>query len=146
MQRIQLIRRTLRTAASMSSKKANNKKAKNANSKGSSIDNGKVLTGPINVNSNGEIMLKIHAKPGSKQNNITDISSDAVSVQIAAPPIDGEANTELVKYIAKVLQLRKSDVSVDRGSKSREKTILIHKDAAIDLNRTIELIKAESET
>lgn len=146
MQTIQLIRRTLTTTVSMSSKKANNKKGKNANSKDIAIDIAKVIAGPISVNNNGEIMLKIHAKPGSKQNSITDISSDAVGVQIAAPPVDGEANTELVKYISKVLQLRKSDVSVDRGSKSREKTILIHKDAAIDLNRTMELIKAESET
>lgn len=146
MQKIQLIGRTLTTAVSMSSKKANNKKGKNPNAKGNSIDNAKAIIGPISVNNNGEIMLKIHAKPGSKQNSITDVSSDAVGVQIAAPPVDGEANAELIKYISKVLQLRKSDVSVDRGSKSREKTILIHKDAAIDLNRTIELIKAESET
>lgn len=146
MQKIQFIRRTFTTTISMSSKKSNNKKGKNTNSKGNSMDNAKVETGPIIVNNNGEIMLKIHAKPGSKQNSITDISSDAVGVQIAAPPVDGEANTELVKYISKVLQLRKSDVSVDRGSKSREKTILIHKDANIDVNRTIELIKAESET
>lgn len=146
MQKIQIIRRTLATTVSMSSKKANNKKGKVANSKGNPIDNAQAIIGPISVNHSGEIMLKIHAKPGSKQNSITDVSSDAVGVQIAAPPVDGEANTELVKYISKVLRLRKSDVSVDRGSKSREKTILIHKDAAIDLNRTIELIKAESET
>jgi uncharacterized protein YggU (UPF0235/DUF167 family) len=43
-----------------------------------------------------------------------DIGSEAVSVQISAPPVEGEANTELVKYIATVLGLRKSDVSLDK--------------------------------
>jgi uncharacterized protein YggU (UPF0235/DUF167 family) len=43
-----------------------------------------------------------------------DIGSEAVSVQISAPPVEGEANTELVKYMAAVLGLRKSDVSLDK--------------------------------
>ena len=33
---------------------------------------------------------------------------------IAAPPGDGEANKELIRYIAKLLKLRSSDVSLDK--------------------------------
>lgn len=39
-----------------------------------------------------------------------------MGVQINAPPVEGEANTELVKYLASVLGLRKSDVSLDKVS------------------------------
>lgn len=46
-------------------------------------------------------------------------------MQIGAPPVDGEANTELVRFIARLLDLRKSDVSLDKGSRSREKVVLI---------------------
>ena len=35
-----------------------------------------------------------------------------MGIQIDALPEDGEANTELVKYMSKVLGLRKSDVSL----------------------------------
>ena len=45
-----------------------------------------------------------------------EISEEAVGVQIAAPPADGEANTELVKYLSKLLNVRKSDISLDRVS------------------------------
>lgn len=45
-----------------------------------------------------------------------DICSDGVGVQINAPPTDGEANAELIKYLSKVLGLRKSDLSLDRVS------------------------------
>ena len=45
---------------------------------------------------------------------ISDIGSEGVGVQIAAPPVDGEANTELVRYMASVLGLRKSDISLDK--------------------------------
>ncbi|XP_050542817.1 UPF0235 protein C15orf40 homolog isoform X2 [Daktulosphaira vitifoliae] len=82
--------------------------------------------GPILLAKSGNIIIKINAKPGAKSNNITDISPDGIGVQINAPPTDGEANTELIKYLSKVLNLRKSDMLIDRGSKSRSKTILVN--------------------
>ncbi|XP_056596619.1 UPF0235 protein C15orf40 homolog [Triplophysa dalaica] len=81
--------------------------------------------GPVKKVKDGEIAIAIHAKPGAKQNAITDVSSEAVGVAIAAPPTDGEANAELLRYLSKVLELRKSDISLDKGSKSREKMIKV---------------------
>lgn len=129
-----------------SSKKLSGKKPLKLNDKQTSKDRnvGTAATGPITVNKTGNIIIKIHAKPGAKQNSVTDVLDEAIGVQIAAPPVDGEANAELVKYISKVLQLRKSDVSVDRGSKSREKTILIDKSATITVTQALELIKKEA--
>lgn len=87
-----------------------------------------VQQGPVYVDpKSGNVLIKIQAKPGAKTNGITDIGEEGVGVQIAAPPVDGEANTELVKYLSKLLELRKSDVSLDRGSKSRQKTIVLEK-------------------
>lgn len=73
------------------------------------------------------------AKPGAKQNaitgtktkiwrrplffiswNFTGITDEGVGIQINAPPTEGEANTELVKYVASVLGLRKSDIMLDK--------------------------------
>lgn len=84
-------------------------------------------TTPVTVGKSGNIAIKILAKPGAKQNGITDIGLEGVGVQIAAPPSEGEANAELVKFLSKVLGLRKSDVSLDKGSRSRNKIILISK-------------------
>lgn len=98
----------------------------------------------ISVNKCGEIAIRIHAKPGAKQNLITDVSTEAIGVQIAAPPIDGEANTELIKFISKVLQVRKSDLNLDRGSKSREKILLLAKDT-MDIDRVQEIFKQQCE-
>ena len=47
---------------------------------------------------------------------LTDISSEGVGIQIAAPPMDGEANAELIKFLASSLGVRKSDVTLDRVS------------------------------
>ncbi|XP_035654267.1 UPF0235 protein C15orf40 homolog isoform X2 [Oncorhynchus keta] len=82
-------------------------------------------SGPVARNKNGVVTISVHAKPGSKQNAITDVSIEAVGVAIAAPPTDGEANAELVRYLSKVLDLKRSEVVLDKGSRSREKIIKV---------------------
>ncbi|KAB0352908.1 hypothetical protein FD754_017765 [Muntiacus muntjak] len=79
--------------------------------------------GPVTVDPKGGVSIAIRAKPGSKQNAVTDVTTEAVSVAIAAPPTEGEANAELCRYLSKVLELRKSDVVLDKGGKSREKVV-----------------------
>jgi uncharacterized protein len=65
-----------------------------------------------------------------------------LDVRIDAPPVDGEANAELVSFIAEVLSIRpgllqqllgvrKSDVSLVSGAKSRQKTLLIAVEARV---------------
>jgi len=46
-------------------------------------------------------------------------------VRIAAAPIDGEANAALLSFLASTLRLRKSTLSMGRGSTSRTKSIVI---------------------
>lgn len=80
---------------------------------------------PVYTMSNGAVAIRIHAKPGASESRITDIGSDSVGVQIAAPPVDGEANTELIRFLSKLLNLRKSDLSLEKGARSKEKVVMI---------------------
>ncbi|XP_037718349.1 UPF0235 protein C15orf40 homolog [Drosophila subpulchrella] len=102
-------------------------------------------TSPITVDKSGNICIQILAKPGAKQNGITGIGLEGVGVQIAAPPSEGEANAELVKFLSKVLGLRKSDVSLDKGSRSRNKIILISKGVST-VEAIEQLLRKESDS
>ncbi|XP_030434992.1 UPF0235 protein C15orf40 homolog isoform X2 [Gopherus evgoodei] len=84
-----------------------------------------VPSGPVVTDKSGSLTIAIHAKPGSKQNAITDVTTEAVGVAIAAPPSEGEANAELCRYLSKVLEVKKSEVVLDKGGKSREKVVKI---------------------
>lgn len=53
------------------------------------------------------------------------MTAEAVGVAIAAPPSEGEANAELCRYLAKVLEVKKSDVVLEKGGKSRDKVVKI---------------------
>lgn len=44
----------------------------------------------------------------------TAVSTEAVEVAIAAPPVDGEANVELVRFLAEVLELKKGHLHLDK--------------------------------
>lgn len=103
-------------------------------------------SGPISVDKQGNFAIKILAKPGAKQNGVTDISDEGIGVQIAAPPVEGEANTELIKFLSKVLGLRKSDLSLDKGSKSRTKTVTVMKGDGISLSSLLASLQKECES
>uniref|UniRef100_A0A8K9Y2N0 Uncharacterized protein n=1 Tax=Oncorhynchus mykiss TaxID=8022 RepID=A0A8K9Y2N0_ONCMY len=64
---------------------------------------------------NNVVTISVHAKPESELNAITVVSIVAVGVAIAAPPTDGQANAELVRYLSKVLALKRSEVVVDKN-------------------------------
>ncbi|BAT79212.1 hypothetical protein LR48_Vigan04g135300 [Vigna angularis] len=71
------------------------------------------------------VAVTIHAKPGSKSASVTDISDEAVGVQIDAPARDGEANAALLDFFSSVLGVKRRQVSIGTGSKSRDKTVIV---------------------
>nr|XP_033776747.1 UPF0235 protein C15orf40 homolog [Geotrypetes seraphini] len=108
-----MLRRCWRPVAGMSSKgKEQHKKAVKP-----------PASGPVGIDKNGSVTIAIHAKPGSKLNAVTDVTTEAVGIAIAAPPSDGEANAELCRYLSKVLEIKKSDIVLEKGGKSRDKVV-----------------------
>ncbi|PON43473.1 hypothetical protein TorRG33x02_333670, partial [Trema orientale] len=71
------------------------------------------------------VAITIHAKPGSKISSITDFDDEALGVQIDAPAKDGEANAALLEYISSVLGVKRRQVSIGSGSKSRDKVVIV---------------------
>ncbi|TRY56118.1 hypothetical protein DNTS_015248 [Danionella cerebrum] len=99
---------------------------------------------PVTKLKDGTIGIAVHAKPGAKQNAVTDVSEEAVGVAIAAPPSDGEANAELLRYLSKVLQLKKSEVVLDKGSKSQEKVVKVT--AAVSIEDILHRLRTEADS
>ena len=50
---------------------------------------------------------------------------NAVRIRVAAPPVDGAANEELVRFMAKRLGVSRGAVAIARGQSSRTKTVTI---------------------
>jgi len=86
------------------------------------------IPGSINL-SGDKIRLSIGAKPNSKTNAILEVNEEEIRVSIAAPAKENEANKELICYLAEVLGVKKTDLSLDKGSKSKSKVVVIDKSA-----------------
>ncbi|NXI97165.1 CO040 protein, partial [Psophia crepitans] len=81
--------------------------------------------GPVAAAGDGCVRVAVRAKPGARCSAVTDVTAEAVGVAIAAPPSEGEANAELCRYLSKVLEVKKSDVILEKGGKSRDKVVKI---------------------
>lgn len=77
------------------------------------------------VEKDGAVRFEVHAKPRAKTSKVVGVRGDAVEIALAAPPVDGAANEELVRFVALVLHVRKRDVELVRGDSSREKLLSI---------------------
>ena len=66
-----------------------------------------------------------------------------MGVQIGAPARESQANAELVNYLASVLRVRKTNVIVEKGLRSRLKLVLINKNG-LTLDKVRDLIEQES--
>jgi len=68
---------------------------------------------------------QITVKPGSSQEKIVEGSDGELIVYLRAKPHDGEANTALIKLLAKHFDVPKTSIKITRGQKSRIKTVEI---------------------
>ncbi len=71
----------------------------------------------------GAARFEVHAKPRARASRVAGAREGAVVVQLAAPPVDGAANAELVAVLAEALGVGRRDVSLVRGDTSRAKVV-----------------------
>ncbi|MBK1859160.1 DUF167 domain-containing protein [Cerasicoccus arenae] len=78
-------------------------------------------------------MIRIFASPKASRTEIAGWQEDTLKVRIAAPPVDGQANTELVKFLAKHLGLPKRAVTIVSGEGGRRKVIAVEEMSTTEL-------------
>lgn len=72
--------------------------------------------------------LRVHVLPGASRSKFAGLHGDQLRVRVAAPPIDGRANAELLQWLAHALDLRRRAVTLRAGLASRHKRV--HLDCA----------------
>ncbi|KAA8896785.1 hypothetical protein FN846DRAFT_910584 [Sphaerosporella brunnea] len=72
------------------------------------------------------LRLLLTIKPNARTTSVVAVDpASSITLRIHAPPRDGEANDEVVRFVAKALGLRKSDARIVRGMKTREKIVKV---------------------
>lgn len=73
----------------------------------------------------GDGLLKLHVTPRGSRDQVSGWRGDVLCVKITAPPVEGAANAAVIKFVAKTLGVKKGQVELVSGEKSREKTLKI---------------------
>jgi uncharacterized protein len=79
---------------------------------------------PIRETAEG-VTFQIQVLPRSSKCGVAGIQGDYLKIKITAPPLEGRANEECVRFLAAALGIKKPQVSILKGLKSRKKTIAV---------------------
>ncbi len=71
----------------------------------------------------GGVRFAVHVQPRASRSAIAGVHDGALRVRLAAPPVDGAANEELVRVLARWLGVARKDVSIAGGAASRSKLV-----------------------
>ncbi len=74
-------------------------------------------------NNNDSLIINIKVEPRSSKSGIAGTYGDGLKVKLTSPPVEGRANKELIEVLAKEFGIKKKDVEIISGKKSKNKIV-----------------------
>ena len=72
---------------------------------------------------NGSLVFRVRVVPRASRSEITGEHDGALRVRIAAPPVEGAANDELVRLLARSCGVPRSAIKITAGQAAKLKTV-----------------------
>lgn len=73
----------------------------------------------------GTVLVRLHVQPKASKTRLLGIFDGCLKIAILAPPVDGKANEEVIKFLAGLLTLPNRNLSLKSGMQGRRKQILV---------------------
>lgn len=77
------------------------------------------------------LTFDIQVTPHAASAQLVDVQEGLLKIKVTALPVEGAANEACIKLLAKTFALKKSQIEIFAGAKSRKKTVLVK-----DISRT----------
>jgi uncharacterized protein (TIGR00251 family) len=87
------------------------------------------------------MILNVKISPNAKTNQIIEWDGQILKLKIAAPPLEGKANQELIRFLAKQLALAPSSLDILSGHTSKTKKIAI----PLDLDTIVQKLNLQKQ-
>ncbi|NLD67475.1 MAG: DUF167 domain-containing protein [Limnobacter sp.] len=78
----------------------------------------------------GHWRLRLAVQPGAQRTLVVGIHDGCLKLRVAAPPVDGRANDEILRWLSKLLAVPRAQLRIVAGESSRRKSVAI--DDALD--------------
>ena len=79
---------------------------------------------PIEETGDG-IRLRLRIQPRASRTEVAGLHGDSVRIRLSAPPVDGAANEELVRFLAGLLGVGRAEIEISAGHAGRRKTVRV---------------------
>ncbi len=76
-------------------------------------------------------------QPGARKSEVVGEYQGCVKIRLQAPAVDNKANKALVAYVAKLLNLKKSQVVIESGHTNRKKRLALNTAVELDWKRLL---------
>lgn len=76
--------------------------------------------------SGSEVRISLRVYPNAARSEVVDFTDGVWRVRVAAPPVKGKANMELLAFISRILGVSKNSLDILKGHTSRSKVIAIY--------------------
>jgi hypothetical protein len=73
-----------------------------------------------------ELVINIKVTPRSSRAGIAEPYGGGLKVRLSSSPVKGKANKELIEVLAREFGIRKKDVEIISGKKSKNKMVRLH--------------------
>lgn len=84
-----------------------------------------------------DLLLRVRIQPRASKDEIVGMQGSYLKIRITAPPVDNKANDQLIRFLAKIFNVAKSNIQLLSGKSSREKYLCI---SSLDKTKTIRLL------
>ena len=71
------------------------------------------------------VVLRVQVQPRASRDEVVGSHGDFLKIRITAAPVAGVANKHLLKFLAKKLKIPQSQLSIQSGARSKNKSISI---------------------
>lgn len=87
------------------------------------------------------LSLRVQIQTRASRDQIVGVHGDALKISLTAPPVEGQANAHLIKFLARLFAVPQKQVTITHGLKSRIKIIIIESPQKLPENLLITLSK-----
>ena len=88
----------------------------------------------------GNVELRVYCQSRASKTEIVGWHGDVLKVRLAAPPVEGQANSELCKFMSQYFGVAQQDVQILSGKHARQKRIFIKGMTAQDVQARLPLL------
>jgi len=71
------------------------------------------------------VEISLYIQPKASKTELIGEHNGLLKIKIKAPPVEGQANTEVIEFLSEILQIPKRQIEFLKGDKSREKKVLV---------------------